>query len=125
MMLHQFRRFVLQWLNIFQECSIDPVKHPKLVVTSEELSKCKDIKEVATLTLERLKQTEVRFISSQRDKDTQLLRGLRVQHRRMTQTGPTLPALLPPTQPNEIELTSVSPTRTDTGAHHNNSLNDN
>lgn len=73
-MLKQFRRFCLNWLRVFQECSIDPVNRPKKVVEEEEMNRCTSIGEVADLVLERLRLTEVRFISMQRDQDQQMLR---------------------------------------------------
>eukprot|EP00927_Polykrikos_kofoidii_P012309 TRINITY_DN15303_c0_g1_i1.p1 TRINITY_DN15303_c0_g1~~TRINITY_DN15303_c0_g1_i1.p1 ORF type:complete len:639 (-),score=125.10 TRINITY_DN15303_c0_g1_i1:55-1917(-) len=113
-MLNQFRAFVLRWLFVFQECSVDPVHFPKLVVTKEELDACKSIGEVAQLTLERLKLTEVRFVSSQRDEDAKVLRGLKVQHHRMSE-APTLPQLelfsrrtSGASATGEIELTTIS-----------------
>jgi len=66
------------------ECSIDPVKCPKQVVTKEELNRCTNIAEIADLCLERLRVTEVRFISIQRDQDAQLLRKNRNDFRRLT-----------------------------------------
>lgn len=73
-MLEQFKRFCVNWLQVFEECSIDPIQCPKRVVTKEELDRQRSIAEVADLCLERLRVTEVRFISIQRDQDTQLLR---------------------------------------------------
>merc|ERR1719498_300282 len=84
MMLQQFRRFVQRWLVVFEECSVDPIACPKRVITEEELNRCRTIADVDSLTLERLKATEVRFISSQRDKDAKMLRGFRAQIRRIT-----------------------------------------
>jgi len=72
-LLEQFRRFVLQWLRVFEECSVDPIGHPKKIVEGGELSRCQSIGEVITLVLDRLKHTEVRFITSQRDLDRKML----------------------------------------------------
>lgn len=73
--LYQFRCFVLQWLLIFSECSIDPVSRPLHIVSAEDLDDCKSISEVAKLVEDRLKMTQVKFISSQRDKDKKELFG--------------------------------------------------
>eukprot|EP00440_Ansanella_granifera_P050831 gb/GFBE01055091.1/.p1 GENE.gb/GFBE01055091.1/~~gb/GFBE01055091.1/.p1 ORF type:complete len:536 (+),score=158.55 gb/GFBE01055091.1/:1-1608(+) len=83
-LLKQFRRFCINWLNVFEECSIDPVNCPKRVVTADELKRCTSIVEVADLCLERLRITEVRFISIQRDQDAQLIRKNKHEYRRIT-----------------------------------------
>jgi len=83
-LLKQFRRFCVNWLAVFEECSIDPISCPKRVVTSEELTRCTSIVEVCDLCLERLRVTEVRFISVQRDQDAQILRNNRNEFRRLT-----------------------------------------
>mmetsp|Transcript_69551 Transcript_69551/g.148764 ORF Transcript_69551/g.148764 Transcript_69551/m.148764 type:complete len:562 (-) Transcript_69551:53-1738(-) len=85
-LLRQFRRFCINWLNVFEECSIDPIVCPKRVVTVEELNRCTDVVEVANLCLERLRTTEVRFISMQRDQDVQMVRKNRNELRRLTVT---------------------------------------
>eukprot|EP00929_Paragymnodinium_shiwhaense_P072489 TRINITY_DN36795_c0_g1_i2.p1 TRINITY_DN36795_c0_g1~~TRINITY_DN36795_c0_g1_i2.p1 ORF type:complete len:597 (-),score=163.92 TRINITY_DN36795_c0_g1_i2:108-1898(-) len=108
MLLQQFRRFVLNWLAVFAECSVDPQRKPKVVVTDIELRRCKSIGEAAALTIERLKAAEVRFISVQQTQDAQMLRGLRMQCKRMS-VNPQPLALPAPVQQQmtEIELTSV------------------
>ncbi|CAE7641682.1 unnamed protein product, partial [Symbiodinium necroappetens] len=68
------------------ECSIDPINHPKKVVDDKDLEHCTSIPQVADLCLDRLKKTEVRFISTQRDQDAQLLRKNKNDLRRMTQS---------------------------------------
>lgn len=73
-LLKQFRRFVANWLTVFEECSIDPIQNPKRVLQPDELNRCTSITEVCELCLERLKVTEVRFISIQRDQDQRTLR---------------------------------------------------
>lgn len=84
--LRQFKRFCQNWLKVFQECSIDPINHPKKVVDDKDLEHCTSIPQVADLCLDRLKKTEVRFISTQRDQDAQLLRKNKNDLRRMTQS---------------------------------------
>jgi len=83
-LLAQFRRFCLNWLTVFEECSIDPVNCPKRVVGAEELNRCTSIVDIADLCLERLRVTEVRFISIQRDQDAQMLRRNRNEFRRIS-----------------------------------------
>ncbi|CAL1129002.1 unnamed protein product [Cladocopium goreaui] len=85
-LLRQFKRFCSNWLHVFQECSIDPINYPKKVIAQKDLEDCTSISEVADLCLDRLKKTEVRFISTQRDQDAQLLRKNKNEYRRMTQT---------------------------------------
>lgn len=105
MMLQQFRRFVQRWLVVFEECSVDPIGCPKRVVTEEELNRCRTIGDVASLTLERLKATEVRFISSQRDKDAKMLRGFRATIRSITAAPQkSEPGSAP--APQEIEMSA-------------------
>eukprot|EP00434_Breviolum_minutum_P029931 symbB.v1.2.026465.t1/scaffold2648.1/size74058/6 len=78
--LHELTTFLRQ------ECSIDPINYPKKVIGQKDLEDCTTISEVADLCLDRLKKTEVRFISTQRDQDAQLLRKNKNEYRRMTQT---------------------------------------
>jgi len=85
-LMENFRRFVLNWLKVFEECSISPIHCPKIVVTADELQRCVSIAEVCDLTLERLRVTEVKFISIQREQDTQILRKHRNDFRRLTAT---------------------------------------
>eukprot|EP00401_Gymnodinium_catenatum_P073141 CAMPEP_0117602590 /NCGR_PEP_ID=MMETSP0784-20121206/77663_1 /TAXON_ID=39447 /ORGANISM="" /LENGTH=589 /DNA_ID=CAMNT_0005405421 /DNA_START=15 /DNA_END=1784 /DNA_ORIENTATION=+ len=108
MMLKQFRRFIYGWLGVFQECSVEPVHKPKYVVSDVELEKCASIAQVATLTMERLKVAEVRFMSSQFDRHYNELGGLRSQHRRMTASTRKLAVTNQP--PQEIELASFGST---------------
>lgn len=72
-LLKQFRRFCVNWLVVFEECSIDPINNPKRVVSVDELNRCATVVEVCDLCLERLRITETRFISMQRDHDAQML----------------------------------------------------
>jgi hypothetical protein len=83
-LLKQFRCFCINWLKIFEECSIDPIHFPKQVVTQEELLRCTTITEVCDLCLERLRVTEVRFITVQRDEDMKLLKKNQNELRRIT-----------------------------------------
>jgi len=101
-LLMQFRRFVTNWLSVFEECSIDPVNCPKRVISEEELNRCTSIPEVADLCLERLRVTEVRFISIQRDQDAQMLRRNRNEIRRISR----IPALA--NQPSGLSGSWVS-----------------
>jgi len=83
-LLMHFRKFVCNWLKVFEECSIDPIQYPKRVATESELDRCSTIAEVADLALERLRVTEVRFISIQRDQDQQMLGRSRQTLQRLT-----------------------------------------
>jgi len=93
---------------------VDPIGNPKRVITEAELDRCRTIGDVASLTLERLKQTEVRFISSQRDKDAKILKGFRAHITELTAPkaiadSSTPAAATPP--PQEIEMSSNLPPR--------------
>lgn len=85
-MLTQFRCFVQRWLTVFKECSVDPIKNPKIIITEEELARCKTIGEVASKTVDKLKSSvgEVRFISSKQDEEKKFIRGCRKEVRRLT-----------------------------------------
>jgi hypothetical protein len=83
-LLKQFRCFCINWLKVFEECSIDPIHFPKQVVTPEELLRCTNIGEVCDLCLERLRVTEVRFITIQRDEDMKMLKKNQNELRRIT-----------------------------------------
>merc|ERR1712110_604210 len=48
-LLQELRRYAATWLKTFAECSIDPVRAPKLVVTSEELELCASVGELCEL----------------------------------------------------------------------------
>lgn len=67
--LNQFRSFVQQWLQIFKECSVDPVSAPKLIVDDKELQSCTDLKEMCELIVDRLRKAEVKFYSSRKEDD--------------------------------------------------------
>jgi hypothetical protein len=80
----EFRRFCLNWLHVFEECSIDPTQNPKIVVTEEQLLQCSSIAEIADLCLERLRVTEVRFISMQREQDQKMISSNKTAFTRIT-----------------------------------------
>jgi hypothetical protein len=89
MLIRQLRRFCMNWLKVFEECSIDPVQYPKRVITVEELNRCTTVSEIVDLCLDRLRVTEVRFISIQRDQDAQMLRRNRNEYARLTLALPS------------------------------------
>eukprot|EP00427_Karlodinium_veneficum_P062608 CAMPEP_0169335586 /NCGR_PEP_ID=MMETSP1017-20121227/16407_1 /TAXON_ID=342587 /ORGANISM="Karlodinium micrum, Strain CCMP2283" /LENGTH=131 /DNA_ID=CAMNT_0009430955 /DNA_START=581 /DNA_END=973 /DNA_ORIENTATION=+ len=74
--LVEVRRLIKRWLAAFEECSVDPIGAPRRVVTDQELSNCQTVPELANLVTERLKGSEVRFISQQKENDTKMLEGL-------------------------------------------------
>jgi len=65
----QFKQFVLQWLDVFSECSIDPVAKPLQVVSADDLEACKKASELAAYVAGRVKDSEVKIVSRQREKD--------------------------------------------------------
>jgi len=110
-LLKEFRRFCINWLKVFEECSIDPVQCPKQVITPQELNRCTSISEVADMCLDRLRATEVRFISIQRDQDQQMLRRERKEFTRLTLALPSVennarsfPALFPTSMVRQQEM---------------------
>eukprot|EP00931_Biecheleriopsis_adriatica_P096733 TRINITY_DN7041_c0_g1_i3.p1 TRINITY_DN7041_c0_g1~~TRINITY_DN7041_c0_g1_i3.p1 ORF type:complete len:554 (-),score=125.63 TRINITY_DN7041_c0_g1_i3:56-1717(-) len=84
LLLKEFKRFCINWLHVFEECSIDPIQCPKIVVKVEEIERCTEVAEVADLCLERLRHTEVRFISVQRDQDSLLIQKKKQEFKRLT-----------------------------------------
>eukprot|EP00929_Paragymnodinium_shiwhaense_P090180 TRINITY_DN50368_c0_g1_i1.p1 TRINITY_DN50368_c0_g1~~TRINITY_DN50368_c0_g1_i1.p1 ORF type:complete len:661 (-),score=186.56 TRINITY_DN50368_c0_g1_i1:127-2109(-) len=77
MLLEQFCRFISCWLSIFKECSVDPVQNPRLLLSPEELRRCRTFQEVATLTVDRLRSSEVAFIRAQQAEDAKAVCYLR------------------------------------------------
>jgi len=108
MLLVQFRRFVRRWLTVFEECSVDPVGCPRRVVTEDELERCANVGELAVLTAERLKATEVRFVSTQRDKDRTMLQGLRENGVTLLKRVRKQAKALDNREANDLELSSQS-----------------
>jgi len=106
-LLKQFRRFVANWLAVFEECSIDPIRCPKRVLQPEELNRCTSISEVCELCLERLRVTEVRFISIQRDQDQRMLRKNKDELTRMSTTSTRSRIFIPHGRNLESELMST------------------
>jgi len=77
LLLSQFKLFILHWLSVFRECSVDPVGAPKILVTPDELHRGKSILEVIDLVLNRLKFAEVKFISVKRQEHQRLMESSR------------------------------------------------
>jgi len=73
----EFRRFVGQWLQVFSECSMDPIATPLQIATPEELEQCGSVAEVAALVAERLKVAPVKFVSGRLDRDRERISGFR------------------------------------------------
>jgi len=87
-LLKQFKRFCINWLRVFEECSIDPgVVPPNRELSAEAINRCQSIEEVADFCLRQLRITEVRFISIRRDEDAQMLRKQRGELRRLSVTN--------------------------------------
>jgi len=59
-----FRTFVGTWLQLFEQCSIDPIGMPNQIVLDRELDACTSIASMSTLVLERLEKNEVTFIKA-------------------------------------------------------------
>lgn len=86
-LLNEFRRFVENWLMVFKECSIDPIYSPTIVASSEELRNLKTIEKISELVLERLRLTEVKFVSVKRDDDKNRLNKTRLSIAALTTGG--------------------------------------
>lgn len=83
-LLVNFKCFVMNWLKVFAECSIDPILAPKSILKPEEMDRCLTIEAVCDLVLPRLRCTEVRFITVQKEQDTQMVKKQRGEYRRLT-----------------------------------------
>jgi len=59
-----FRIFVGAWLQLFEQCSIDPIATPNQIVRDKELDACTTIVSMSNLVLERLQKNEVTFIKA-------------------------------------------------------------
>jgi len=65
-----FRNFVSIWLEIFAECSTEPVKMPYLIATEDELiEQCRSAAEVAEYVSSRMKANHIKLISTKQQLD--------------------------------------------------------
>merc|ERR1719387_1886315 len=53
-LVEAFRTFVILWLHVFAQCSLDPINEPKVVVTNAELSSKQTVPELCSLVQSRL-----------------------------------------------------------------------
>jgi hypothetical protein len=83
-LLANFRTLVLNWLNVFAECSIDPIHNPKRILRDEEIHACLNIASICDLLEPRLNCTEQDFIKLQQEKDKRQLNRYRKEIRRLT-----------------------------------------
>lgn len=83
-LLLELKRFCASWLKVFSECSMDPVKHPLDVATTEQLIGCGSIPELCLLCIERLNSTQVRFLTSRKDSDSRTIEDERRKTRSMS-----------------------------------------
>lgn len=81
----QLRRFVCNWLHIFEEASVDPISHPHRPLAARELDRCNSILAVTDLVAERLNVAGVDFMTAKTNQDKLLVQSLR-------QEGDTLEA---------------------------------
>lgn len=93
-LLKEFRRFCNNWLHVFEECSIDPKNAPKRVASRKEIDSCQSIEQVCDLCLERLRKTQVCFISTRRDEDAALLKKKKRDYKRLTEERGTRTGML-------------------------------
>lgn len=61
-LLKHFRGFVVRWLTVYQQCSKHPIEKPNLVVSDEELNRCKSVKEISELVGTRLANAKMHFL---------------------------------------------------------------
>jgi len=77
MLMLAFRSFVGRWLAFFSECSVDPSEHPLIVAAPDVIDACKNTGEIIQVVSERLQNTEVQFITRQREQDNQEITNVR------------------------------------------------
>jgi len=84
---YELGNFILLWLKVFGECTIDPINKPKRVFEEQDLKAIRSPLEVAQTVMETLKKSEVRFISEQSQIDKEevgvckdLYKGMRNAH---------------------------------------------
>lgn len=58
-MLHPMKDFCLKWFQVFSEFSLDPIKHPTMLIKAEDLDRCCSVKEVAMYCHFQLKQANL------------------------------------------------------------------
>jgi len=69
-LLEAFRNFVSIWLEIFAECSTEPVKRPYFIATEDELiEQCRSAAEVAEYVSSRMKANQIKLISTKQQLD--------------------------------------------------------
>jgi len=83
----QLKRFILNWFDAFEECSIDPLNAPNRPVSKEELERCTTFGELCMLCIERLKSAEVRFITVNLERDKGLIEKNKTNLKAITFAG--------------------------------------
>lgn len=61
-LLKPFRRFVVLWLEVYEQCTDDPVQRPARIVSQEEAEQCTSIADIAELVSQRLEGHEMKLI---------------------------------------------------------------
>jgi len=61
--LEPFRQFTRFWLKAFEQCSLQPRKEPRQIVTEKQLRSCSSIKDLTELVAKKMAATPVVFIS--------------------------------------------------------------
>lgn len=63
-MVNPLREFLLLWLSVFQQCSLDPLMKPKLIVKDKDMSRCRNFVDLAGLVADQLGKNSVTFIDA-------------------------------------------------------------
>jgi len=69
-LFNELRTFLLHWFDVFAECSIDPIDAPNRVFDDPTLKSCCSNAELADYVKDKLDVVEVRFVSKQRELDS-------------------------------------------------------
>jgi len=59
-----FRHFVSAWLAVFEQCTLDPLNHPRRVITDRELAGCGTIAEIVDEVNARLSASKISLIGN-------------------------------------------------------------
>lgn len=57
-----FRTYITMWLSVYQQCTLDPLNRPKVIVEEDDLKKCRNLRDLAGLVADRLGKNSVTFI---------------------------------------------------------------
>lgn len=57
-----FRTYLSLWLSVYQQCTLDPLSRPKVIVEDKDMKKCRNLVDLSGLVADRLSKNSVTFI---------------------------------------------------------------